>query len=364
VPAAGGTHVASMQRDDDDTIRTIRGLPQRPRVGSHVGLLAGLGLLLGALGAGFWFWQANTPAIMAPTAPVAPPPLASVQALPAAPVAQAVVAVPPSIQPQVAIDTATVEQIGLHETADVSVFRLQENPAILVLDFDSLAAQGRMLDRPAALLEKAGLPRDRILSVDELREAVRTGGDTPDGFYFGHDYSVASLAAFFNVADRDRVVLRPEEQMLRRLLSQEGWLVPGTRAGVISVPRAHPEGKVTPTIRSAILTHELSHGEYFTKPGYAEYVHRFWLASLTPREREGVRSFLAIQAYDVANEELLENEMQAYLMFTTDPRFFAPRRAGLTVERRGEIRALFLQGMPDGWLRDVLADSMRSDGDR
>jgi hypothetical protein len=107
--------------------------------------------------------------------------------------------------------------------------------------------------------------------------------------------------------------------------------------------------------RAAILRHELSHGEFFSDPNYASYVHNFWLTELTDQERAGVRAFLAKEDYDASKEELMYNEMQAYLMFTRDPMFFTPSMVGLTPARLAELQARFLAGMPAGWLHDVLA---------
>jgi hypothetical protein len=142
---------------------------------------------------------------------------------------------------------------------------------------------------------------------------------------------------------------------LRALLRQEGWLTPGVAAGLISLPAVGSDPRITATARAAILRHELSHGEFFSNPAYAAYVHGFWLTELTPDERAGVRAFLAKDDYDVGVEELMYNEMQAYLMFTRDPEFFTPELAGLTRERLADLQARFLAGMPAGWLRDVLA---------
>ena len=120
-----------------------------------------------------------------------------------------------------------------------------------------------------------------------------------------------------------------------------------------SASRSSP--RVTRAARAAILRHELSHGEFFSNPAYAEYVRRFWLVELTEAERAGLRSFLGREEYDTGVEELMFNEMQAYLMFTRDPQFFAAGQSGLTDVRLAELQARFLAGMPAGWLRDVLA---------
>ena len=64
---------------------------------------------------------------------------------------------------------------------------------------------------------------------------------------------------------------------------------------------------------------------------------RFWQADLTEAERASVRHFLGSQEYDTTDEELMLNEMQAYLMFTRDPRFFKASDIGMTEERRAEL---------------------------
>ena len=82
------------------------------------------------------------------------------------------------------------------------MFRFAANPRILVLDFASLREQGMMLNRVAALVEKAGLPHDRVLTDSELDQAIHAQGDTVETFYYGHDYSAAALVRFFALADR------------------------------------------------------------------------------------------------------------------------------------------------------------------
>ena len=53
-------------------------------------------------------------------------------------------------------------------------------------------------------------------------------------------------------------------------------------------------------------------------------MRRFWLTELTGEERGSVRGFLAKEEYDVREEELMYNEMQAYLMFTRIRHFSRP----------------------------------------
>ena len=241
-----------------------------------------------------------------------------------------------------------------HVPAATTVFRFAANPSIIVLDFASLREQGLMLNRIAALTEKGAMPRDRVLNDTELDAAISASGDTVETFYYGHDYSAGEMAHFFTLAAQQHIKLNAEEEGLRQLLMQLGWLAPDVYGGLISVPRAGANAAVTLAARTAILRHELSHGEYFSNPAYQAYVHQFWLHDLTQREREGVRKFLASEEYDPAIEELVENEMQAYLMFTRDPTFFTPAKIGMTPERLADLQVAFQRNMPRGWLRDLL----------
>ena len=79
---------------------------------------------------------------------------------------------------------------------------------------------------------------------------------------------------------------------------------------------------------------------------------------LTAAERAGFRNFLAREGYDTGIGDLVINETQAYLMHTTDKHFFSAQAVGITEERLGMLRGLFLTGMPPGWLRDCTAPTV------
>jgi len=279
----------------------------------------GVGLLLAVAGAGgglaLNWW---------PAAPPAPPPIA----------------------------TATEAAIDAELPGDPKTVRFALNPTILVFDFASLAQQGAMLNRVAALVEKAGMPRDRVLTDAELASAVLASGATPETYYYGHDYRVADIARFFELADRDHVALDPDEELLRQTLAGQGLLKPGAVGALISIPALGSDQLVDAQARATILHHELAHGEYFTVPAYADYTRHFWQDALTEQDRASFRKFLADDGYDDRNEDLMMNEMQAYLMHTRDPRFFSAKAVGIPEERLRWLQAQFLLGMPAGWLRD------------
>lgn len=262
----------------------------------------------------------------------------------------------PSTLGAISITLADEAAIRDHVADSLTVFRFAPAPAIVVLDFPTLALQGATLNRVAALVEKAGLPRDRVLDDAALDAAIRASGDKPETYYFGHDYAAGSLARFFALADADRITLGAAEEWLRALMLQLGWFAPDAVGALITVPRI-PQPAIAAldaAARATILHHELSHGLFFTAPTYAAYVARFWETALTNDERAAVRRFLAAQGYDVNDAVLVRNEMQAYLLFTPDPRFCRAADLGMTPERRAALAAAFLHDMPPSWLRNSL----------
>ena len=258
----------------------------------------------------------------------------------------------PAPVPVPAIPTGSEASIAAESPAELTVLRFNYNPAIVVLDFPTLAEQGRMLNRVAAMVEKSGVPHDRVLTDSELAAAIVASGATADTYYYGHDYRAADLARFFALADRDHVALGPDEERLRRIVKQAGAEPFGIGA-LISLPRADAANQVDASSRAAILHHELSHGEYFTNASYAAFIRVVWLSVLTEPERAAFRRYLADDGYDPALEDLMMNEMQAYLMHTPDRRFFDPAKLGIPAWRLDQIRQSFVAGMPSCWLRDV-----------
>jgi hypothetical protein len=300
--------------------------------------------------------------ILAPSTNPAPPILAFAPAPPGTPMPTTPPAPATRESGEFKIESAGEQTILEHVLAgssdDVTVFRFRPNPRILVLDFKSLRDQGLMFNRAAALVEKAGLPHDRLLSDIELDAAVRAGGDTVETFYYGHDYGIPSLIRFFALAERDDIPLLEEEKALRALISREGWFEPNAHGGIISVPQVGADEHVTWAARTTILHHELSHGEYFSNPAYAAFVHRFWTQTLSPAERDRIRHHLHSLGYDSSLEEVMENEAQAYLMFTESADFFTPEMIGMTKARLSELRNGFFRTMPAGWLRDSLGQTL------
>ena len=116
----------------DDTVR-IPPTPRRKRAQWPFAVVAGACVVV-AGSAAFWLLRPH---------PAMPPPCPTAQ-------------VSASSAPAFQIQAATEAEIGRHVTTSLTVFRFADNPHILVLDFASLHEQGKMLNRVAAFVEKAG----------------------------------------------------------------------------------------------------------------------------------------------------------------------------------------------------------------
>ncbi len=337
-----------MRRQADDATVVLRRPASPPPRRSRWPAALGLSALLLAAGVGVWSWYQGRPQ----RAPL--PPAGLQHAAPVAPRHVALVAGP----------LAILE----NRAQTLTVFRLEPNHAIVVLDFPTLLQQGRMLNRVAALVEKAGLPRDRVLDDVALAGAIFERGESVESFYFGHNYRASDLVRFFTLAAAQGVALNDEEKRLAAILDDLGIAPRGPEglprlaeeAAIVTVPglaAAAPERGVAfpidASVREAILRHELSHGEFFTNKAYADHVAAWWRERLSPRERTAFRRFLAEGGYDPEIDEVMMNEAMAYLMHTPNPGFFAPDAIGLDPEAVARLRARFMEGMPETWLFTV-----------
>jgi hypothetical protein len=293
-------------------------------------------------------WTFSPGASAPPTEPpVAPAPPAPTQAAFVAPPASVAPPAPP--EPAIGLPLAdpTTVQVGdeaailAQRSGDVAVFRLQPDPQILVLVFPTLHEQGLVMNRIGAMVEKAGMPRDRVSSEAAMDYSIARSHGTADTYYSGHDYRETDIRRFFALARAGGVALRPEEEWLRALLDREQC------GAVVSLTEDLDEAA-----RATILRHELSHGVYFTSKAYAAYARRFWERELTEDDRAHFRAFLAAEDYDETDEDLMLNETQAYLVHTADRRFFNAAAVGLPEARIARLRGEFVRDMPPGWLRD------------
>lgn len=253
----------------------------------------------------------------------------------------------------------------LNNTNTPSVFNYNSQSRILIIDFPTLAEQGKMFNRVVTLIERVGAPRQRVLDNDELQQFIRSIGKTEATLAYGNDFLVSELVVFFNLADMGNIQLTAQEIALRKLLLDRRLMTYRTgffqavtpNAVILSIPQAGAGAPGSPPVaamaRRTILTHEISHAEYYTNPLYANFCRRFWQGSMTDEQRAAFRKFLADSNYNPENEEMMINETQAYLLYTPDPRAFNPKLVGLKEKEIEDLRARFWSGFPQAPLAEL-----------
>ena len=259
---------------------------------------------------------------------------------------------------------ADFQSILNNRSEQTRVFIYGSRALIRIIDFPDLQTQGRMFNRVVALIERTGAPRSRVMDNDELIQFIRSVGKSELTFAYGNDFLISELVVFFNLADMAGIKLYPEEIALRSMLLENRLIVERTgflqavkpNAVILSIPQESRGGgpAVTALARQTILMHELSHGEYYTNPLYANYCRHFWRKVISEDQRAAFRKFLSGSSYNPDNEEMMINEAQAYLMYTPDKRAFNARMLGLREKEIESLRGHFLSGFPDAPMAEML----------
>ncbi len=245
-------------------------------------------------------------------------------------------------------------------TGKLTIWRLSENPNVILFDFPSLMEQGRGFNRLTHLTEQFNEPFKRVLTNTEFVKYLEALRRSQADFAYGHDVLLSEFVLFFNLAERDKVELLPEEGAVRDFLLEQGiikrwrgiYQVEKSKANtvVLSIPQMQERRANEPPIslhaRRAIILHELAHGEFYTNKYYADYCRKFWNNTLTETQRGYFKRFLSNYNYQLNADELVVNEMQAYLMFTPDLGSFSAAKLGVTQAELESMRDAFVNGRP------------------
>jgi hypothetical protein len=270
---------------------------------------------------------------------------------------------------------ASLEQmLQAAPSVDWQWWRYKANDAVLVIEFPNLWEQGMAMNRLAAMFEKRGGRRDRLLTDTEMAQLLRRSGDSVGSYYQGHDYPAVELAHFFSLAARQAARLNAQEERLRELLIDAAVMQPAPGGGftalgvqaVISFTAIEAGNPSTPLNeqvdslrRETVLRHELSHGEFFTNPAYRDYCVGFWQRDLSAAQRRIFRRYLESIGYDPSDEALMANETQAFLMHTPDARAFNAAALGMSEKALDALRMRFRAHEPERGLAARAADSGR-----
>lgn len=231
---------------------------------------------------------------------------------------------------------------------------------VVVLDFPNVRDQARVFGRVILFIEREGTPRTRVMPIAEVQDWLVQHSERFDTLTIGNNFRAAELARFFNTARLQKEPLTNEEKLFYEWLVEMGLLATlegevvaaRTEAMVITIPQASTvEGctfcTILPTHRHAILEHELAHARFSTDSTYQAFVLHFWSHRMSEPMRNQFTHFLRVRGYDAANQELLANEMQAFLMHTPHTAMFGAAAVGISEQ---ELHALRLQ-FQEGWTR-------------
>jgi hypothetical protein len=216
---------------------------------------------------------------------------------------------------------ASVEEIATYKSTETKVFQLADNSLVFLIDFADLAVQGEALNRIALFVESRDR-KDTVLTGSELAEYFASKGEKPEQFLHGHDYQAGDLARFFNAMEQKKVPLNPRETYVLTVLVENNIIrkegsayipVPPYKV-ILSIPQSKEGSEIhlSQDLRRSVLRHEASHGEYFTNDEYRSYCRAFW-NNLKTREQQICHDELGKLGYDPDNEDLLINELQAFL---------------------------------------------------
>lgn len=196
--------------------------------------------------------------------------------------------------------------------SDWEVYRWENFPGILIIDFQNYNIQSHMLKRLSYFVEKRGY-------TGKIHSFLRLSGKSD---WNAHNYKAKDLAAFFTEAQRSNALLTSSESYLMELLLANGIIERGETGytggedkGIVSVSQ-----ESAPHVRSLLLTHEGYHGLFYAAPGLKELVYDLW-DKLAPEAQEMWVEYLRTADawnYDYRNGYLLRNEMLGYMMQQKD----------------------------------------------
>lgn len=193
---------------------------------------------------------------------------------------------------------------------DYEIYKWDRFSGILFFDIRDLKIQEKFFSRLAFYVEKEGF-RGRILSNEEL--------EGKHG-YNAHDYSADSLASFFNKVSDINFKLNREEEILKKILLENGIIavdesdprhVVAQAGGLVSISKQTPDWS-----RRRLLAHEGWHTLYFENEDFRNFVAACFY-TIDPNAHDFIIGFFKSQpslGYDVNDSYLLINEFMAYIL--------------------------------------------------
>jgi len=186
------------------------------------------------------------------------------------------------------------------------VFSWDRFPELIIFDTANYDVQSRLFKRLAFFAEKAGF-KGRLAHDAEIANLHG---------WNAHDYEAKVLADFFETARVTNFPLLQEERELLAILLAHGVLrrnsvlqiIPG-KGGVLSISRDSDRN-----LRLRFMAHEGFHGIYYVDEGFRNFTRQRW--EVFPNKGKMLLlSFFVIQAYDIADIDLVHKEFSAHVLY-------------------------------------------------
>lgn len=248
------------------------------------------------------------------------------------------------------IQRVTAAELPALASPAATLYATGDDGRTLVLDFPSLAHQGRTMARIVLFIERDGAPRDAVMTQDEVARYLQAHRYRRETLTYGNNFRASQLALFFNTARARQEPLAADEQWLHDALVDAGALrmdAQGATATepervLVTIPQVSEVAgctacTVTMAIRAAILEHELAHARFATDDAYRRRVLECW-NGMDDDMRERFTQFLRRRGYDPGNASLLADEMQAFLLHTPDQAMFNAKALGVDDARLQALR--------------------------
>lgn len=193
------------------------------------------------------------------------------------------------------------------------IYELKQMPGVYLALFNTVSAMNDAFQRASIAIEQKEWP----LRGTQVLGMVAGG----------HDLKGTDLLPFAENAKTTRELdLDPpmplfaeqtaKAEAVRRILFEEEFF---TRVILPTIAKRGAENVVflaasTDASPLRVVSHEMWHGYYFTNARYANAVREYWSKHLTAEEREQFKKMAKGFAYDIADEELMANEFQAFML--------------------------------------------------
>jgi hypothetical protein len=222
----------------------------------------------------------------------------------------------------------------------------QELPSLVLCFFDTKINMNRALVRASLFSEgSSDIVPNQVLALSDTRFKKYAT------MISGHDLRGKTISDFISAASvscKQNSELCLSDQETEFFQSLDQIVGDSTDFALAGFSRFADESY------GSIASHEIMHGQYFLSQQYRDAVKSFWQSKVIDSDRTKMTKELS-PLYDAKNEELIENEFQAYLLETHVPKMNTAAH-DLLYEFGNIYRPLLIQHLKDNGINLIQID--------